>query len=126
MHKQRLFVVIALAIGILTSFMTMAMGVMWVEKDGGFAVLLFSVALVMCLLGDRSEAMPKGKALTCTICCALAALIGIYYYSEIGEEANAWNEMSAAFGGGKVVDMTPIYGTILGGLGGAVLPFVVK
>jgi len=126
MHKQRLFVVIALAIGILTSFMTMAMGVMWVEKDGGVAVLLFSVALVMCLLGDRSEAMPKGKALTCTICCALAALIGIYDYSELGEAANALNGMSAAFGGGKAVDMTPIYGTILGGLGGAVLPFVVK
>ena len=118
--------VIALAIGILTSFMTMTMGVMWVEKDGGVAVLLFSVALVMCLLGDRSEAMPKGKALTCTICCALAALIGIYDYSELGEAANALNGMSAAFGGGKAVDMTPIYGTILGGLGGAVLPFVVK
>ena len=126
MHKQRLFVVIALAIGILTSFMTFAAGMMWVEKDGGIAVLLFAVALVMCLLGDRSEAMPKGKAITCAVCCALAALIGIYDYSQANEAAAAANALSAAFGGGTAVDMTPIYGTFLGGLGGAVLPFVVK
>lgn len=83
MHKQRLSILIASGLGVLATFMPWVkvplIGSMSGTKgDGWITLILFTVPLVLSLLGDKTKELSGKQLLGAAIPGVIAAMIGIW------------------------------------------------
>jgi hypothetical protein len=82
MHKQRIIIIVIAGLGMLATFMPWIKApiigsVNGTDGDGWITLVLFAVALVMSLLGDRTQKIKTKKIYIASLVCIIAAVVGI-------------------------------------------------
>lgn len=88
MHKQRIGIVVAAGIGMLSTFLPWATvpflgSINGTVGDGYITLVIFLVALLMGLLGDKNTLLTGAKKIVAMIAGALAGGIGIWKILDI-------------------------------------------
>ena len=133
MHKQRLIIMVISILGMLATFMPWVKApligsVNGTEGDGWITLGLFAVALVMSLLGDRTQKIVTKKIYIASIASIIAAVIGIW---KIIDFNSSMNEITgdSIFGTTLDLNISIGYGLYLIVLAGIAIPvylFVMK
>jgi hypothetical protein len=130
MHKQRLAAMIAAAIGMIATFLPWVTGSMvgsvaGTVGDGWISFGLFAIALILALLGDRTQPMVGGRRMGVAILGLLTAVYGVWkmmdfkstFDSVSGTELGA--EIASSFAIGIGVYLVIAAGALL-----LILPFM--
>jgi hypothetical protein len=122
MHKQRIIVIVIAALGMLATFMPWVKApiigsVDGTDGDGWITLVLFAVALVMGLLGDRTQKIETKKMYIASIATAIAALVGIW---DIIDAKSTIKDISGIFS--ESLNISVGYGLYLIVLAGLAMP----
>ncbi len=132
MHKQRLAVLIASAVGMLAVFLPWAnvplMGsVNGTQGDGLISFFLFIIPIVIVLLKDKSVAVKDGLIFAIIIPAVLASFVAIYdAYSFYDKMASLGNDPITKALGSSITLGIGLYLVIFAGIAAAVLSLVLK
>lgn len=93
MHKQRIIIIVIAALGMLATFLPWAKApfvgsVDGTNGDGWITLGLFAVALVMSLLGNRTQKIETKKMYVASIASIIAAAVGIWDIIDIKSRIN--------------------------------------
>ncbi|MCL2409794.1 MAG: zinc ribbon domain-containing protein [Oscillospiraceae bacterium] len=128
MHKQRLILAIVSVLGILATFLPWATNIPFLgsvngiagdASDGWFTLILFAVALIISLIGNRTEAMVSKIKFVAVGAGLINAIIAIWNISQV-------NDLRSAFGGFGISVGFGLYLLVIAGIGVAVIPFFTK
>ncbi len=116
MHKQRLGIVIAAAVGMLGTFLPwftvpLLGSINGTKGDGWISLVLFLVALLMGLLGDKTNFIQGGKLYLAMITAGLGSVIGVYEIIDFNDKISG----AGAFGKAASIGFG-IYVIILAGI----------
>jgi hypothetical protein len=115
MHKQRIGIVVAAAVGMLATFLPWATvpflgSISGTAGDGFITLILFLVALLMGVLGDKNTVVTGVKSTVAMLAGALAAVVGIYEIFNISSIAGEAGALGKAIGVGFGVYLVIICG----------------
>lgn len=124
MHKQRLGMLIAAAVGMLGTFLPWATipffgSISGTQGDGWFTLVAFLVALIMTLVGNKNEVLTGAKLYIGMAFAAIGSIIGVYEIFNISGAVSgqAGKMVSIGFG---------LYVIIIAGLVYIGLGFILK
>jgi hypothetical protein len=82
MHKQKSIILAACGAGMIATFLPWAsvlgMTVNGTKGDGLISIVLFAIALLLTMIGDRSKALGGGSYWGVVVCGVAALALGIY------------------------------------------------
>src|SRR5688572_4929719 len=102
MHKQRIGVLVAAALGMIATFLPWLHApivgtVAGTVGDGWVSFALFAIALILAILGNRSLSMSSGNRMGAVVLGLLAAVYGIWKYM-------SFNDLSSEIGSSPGTD----------------------
>lgn len=87
MHKQKSIIAAACGAGMIATFLPWAsvlgMTVNGTKGDGLISIVLFAIALLLTMIGDRTQALGGGSYWGVVVCGAAALALGIYEIIDI-------------------------------------------
>jgi hypothetical protein len=98
MHKQKSIILAACGAGMIATFLPWA-SVMGISVDGtkggdGFiSIVLFAIALLLTMMGDRSKALGGGLYWGVVVCGAAALALGIFEISDINSKLKGFGQL---------------------------------
>ena len=122
MHKQRIIIIVIAALGILATFMPWVKApiigsVNGTDGDGWITLVLFAVALVISLLGDRTQKIETKKMYIASLVSIIAAVVGIL---DIIDIKSSMEDIGGIFSG--ELNISVGYGLYLIVLAGIAIP----
>jgi hypothetical protein len=133
MHQQRLAIVIAAAVGMLGTFLPWVSvpflgSISGARGDGWISFVLFLVALLMALLGNKQSIMKGIQFVVAIVFGALAAALGVWKILDINSamgETTAENPLSQSLG--SIVSIgIGLYVIVVAGIAIILLGFILQ